>query len=179
MDALTVYTQTTGGGARVRAPSGREDTGDAGPTPSVHTLHAAFRAASSRATSVGEAADNRAKAEDNVVASSQLGLEQGGTEATHEMELDELLEEVPEVPPAPPQAPLRQRNGQLRSRRGVLVRSSWPCPECGWTAEGARWKQLKAAHIRKPPGGRRPHWQGRAAQRDGSLEPGVLLAMPS
>ena len=69
------------------------------------------------------------------------------TAATQAEDLDDLLEE--EIPEAPPRPSRRRNNGQEKSRRGFVKRSSWPCPECGWRATGPNWQRLKAEHIRK------------------------------
>ena len=69
------------------------------------------------------------------------------TAATQAEDLDDLLEE--EIPEAPPRPSRRRNNGQEKSRRGFVKRSSWPCPECGWRATGHNWQRLKAEHIRK------------------------------
>ena len=152
VDALTVYTRATGGGARVRRPA--EAGGSRGPA-AVHTLQAAFRASSVRAASetgprdIAVSSLKAATAGDQVAAVADGGEaeEQAGTIATQELDIADFIEEVPDLVPPPPRA--TRHNGHVRSTRGRELRSSWPCPECGWIATGRHWHQLKTAHIRK------------------------------
>ena len=149
VDTLTVYTQATGGGARVRARRQNSCQGGAKSSrpASVHTLRDAFRAASSHGTVGQEAAGAASQVEEAAGGSGQHGAAPTITEATHLQDIDAMLEVEEQAVPPPP--PPKRHNGLVRSRRGQIIRSSWPCPECGWVATGPNWRQLKTAHIKK------------------------------